>query len=559
MPRSIVGRLHAALLVVGALVAVTLLSGPAHAQSDVRSPLPAPVKVKQGMTNVPALSPLWLLPDYAAKYNVQIEMVMFQRFADARTALASGDLDITAFGPQDISLALGQGAKSMVGVAGVGSGNDCLIVRKGDDIKDWKALKGKAIGVGAGSISWLKFAASAQENGVEYSSLKVVNIMGGGGNYLKALQAKEIDMAVVWQPFCAQGIVDGIAQYPTHRPQQVQDGRRADLGAGGQPALHGEEPRRDAAAGRGLPRRAQVAQADRAKWSKIYAEKAGLPEPVAAESIRITQLDADPAARIDQAHLEVPLRQRRHRARRLGRDRAVLQLRFPAQGDRQVAGGPWPEPVTAWPMRRDAGGPRASAGASRGRCSCRWRSSRCGRSPSIGTGSSRGSSPRPCRWCGPGTGGSSACPRARCRPTRAPGSPPSSTPRAASCRAFSSPALVGIPLGLFVGWNRLAARLVDPSIQLLRPVPITAWLPFAIAVFGIYDASALFLIGLGAFYPIVVNTTHGVRDTNLLLLRAARMMGAGERDHPDQGRASARRCRRSSPGCAWASASPGRR
>ena len=73
----------------------------------------------------------------------------------------------------------------------------------------------------------------------------------------------------------------------------------------------------------------------------------------------------------------------------------------------------------------------------------------------------------------------------------------------------------------------LAARLVDPTVQLLRPVPITAWLPFAIAVFGIYDASALFLIGLGAFYPIVVNTTHGVRDTNLLLLRAARMMGAG--------------------------------
>jgi NitT/TauT family transport system permease protein len=95
-------------------------------------------------------------------------------------------------------------------------------------------------------------------------------------------------------------------------------------------------------------------------------------------------------------------------------------------------------------------------------------------------------------------------------------------------QGFLLAAAVGIPLGLFVGWNRLVARLVDPSIQLLRPVPITAWLPFAIAVFGIYDASALFLIGLGAFYPIVVNTTHGVRDTNLLLLRAARMMGAGE-------------------------------
>jgi len=92
---------------------------------------------------------------------------------------------------------------------------------------------------------------------------------------------------------------------------------------------------------------------------------------------------------------------------------------------------------------------------------------------------------------------------------------------------FGIAAAIGIPLGLFIGWNRLVARLVDPSIQLLRPIPITAWLPFSIAVFGIYDTSALFLIGLGAFYPIVVNTTHGVRDTNLLLLRAARMLGAG--------------------------------
>src|SRR5262252_1801447 len=168
-------------LLVAAVPAIAL------AQADLRAPLPAPVKVKQGMLNVPALSPLWLLPDYAAKYNVQIEMVMFQRFADARTALASGDLDITAFGPQDISLGLGQGIKSMVGVAGVGSGNDCLVVRKGDDIKDWKSLEGKTIGVGAGSISWLKFAASVQENGIDYGKLKIINIMGGGTNYLKAL------------------------------------------------------------------------------------------------------------------------------------------------------------------------------------------------------------------------------------------------------------------------------------------------------------------------------------------------------------------------------------
>jgi NitT/TauT family transport system permease protein len=95
-------------------------------------------------------------------------------------------------------------------------------------------------------------------------------------------------------------------------------------------------------------------------------------------------------------------------------------------------------------------------------------------------------------------------------------------------QGFALAALIGIPLGILIGWNRLVQNLVDPPIQMLRPIPITAWLPFSIAVFGIYDASALFLIGLGAFYPIVVNTTHGVRDTSRLLIRAAQMLGAGE-------------------------------
>ncbi len=254
-----------------ALISMVVLASPVRGQDALRTPLPAPVKVKQGMLNVPALSPLWLLPEYVAKYNVQIETVMFQRFADARTALASGDLDITAFGPQDISLAVGQGAKSLVGVAGVGSGNDCLIVRKGEDVKEWKSLQGKAIGVGAGSISWLKFAASVQEQGLEYGKLKVVNIMGGGANYLKALQAKEIDMAVVWQPFCAQGIVDGFAQYPTIDHNQSKTVQRLVIA---------------------YLDVLKFAQANPQRWAKIYAEKAGLPEPVAAESIRITRLDA---------------------------------------------------------------------------------------------------------------------------------------------------------------------------------------------------------------------------------------------------------------------------
>ena len=249
------------------------------------------VKIKQGMLNVPALSPLWLLPDEAKKHGIEIEMVMFQRFADARTALASGDIQITAFGPQDISLALGGGAKSLVGVAGVGSGNDCLIVRKGEDIKDWKSVSDKRIGVGAGSISWLKFAASVQENGLQYNKLKIVNIVGGGANYLKALQGKEIDMAVVWQPFCAQAIVDGMGAYPTldHNRSKTVGGLISVL-AVNRPFM---EKNRDAVHKLVALYVSvlELARKDTARWAKIYAEKAGLPENVAAESIRTTRLD----------------------------------------------------------------------------------------------------------------------------------------------------------------------------------------------------------------------------------------------------------------------------
>jgi sulfonate transport system substrate-binding protein len=269
-----------------------LAAGNALAQANLRAPLPQPVKVKQGMLNVPALSPLWLLPQEAAKYNIQIETVMFQRFADARTALVSGDIQLTAFGPQDISLALGQGAKSLVGVAGVGTGNDCLIVRKGEDIKDWKDVADKRIGVGAGSISWLKFAASVQENGLQYNKLKIVNIVGGGANYLKALQGKEIDMAVVWHPFCAQAIVEGFGAYPTidHNRSKTVGGLISVL-AVNRPFM---EKNQDA-----VQRLVvsyldvlDLARKDSARWARIYAEKAGLAENIAAESVRTTQLDA---------------------------------------------------------------------------------------------------------------------------------------------------------------------------------------------------------------------------------------------------------------------------
>lgn len=93
-------------------------------------------------------------------------------------------------------------------------------------------------------------------------------------------------------------------------------------------------------------------------------------------------------------------------------------------------------------------------------------------------------------------------------------------------QGFVLAAVIGVPLGLIIGWSRLGSRLFDPVIQGLRPIPITAWLPFSIALFGIRDMGSIFLIFLGGFYAIVVNTTQGARDVERNLMRAATMMGA---------------------------------
>ena len=92
-------------------------------------------------------------------------------------------------------------------------------------------------------------------------------------------------------------------------------------------------------------------------------------------------------------------------------------------------------------------------------------------------------------------------------------------------QGFFYATLLGIPLGLLIGRSKLISKLIDPMIQSLRPIPITAWLPFSIALFGIRDIGSVFLIFLGGFYAVVVNTTQGARDVDRNLVRAAQMMG----------------------------------
>lgn len=90
---------------------------------------------------------------------------------------------------------------------------------------------------------------------------------------------------------------------------------------------------------------------------------------------------------------------------------------------------------------------------------------------------------------------------------------------------FLAAALVAIPLGLLIGRIKLIRDLLDPTLQLLRPVPVTAWLPLSMIFFGIGPNAAIFLVFLGAFYPIVFNTIFGVKAVDGRLFEAALMLG----------------------------------
>lgn len=90
---------------------------------------------------------------------------------------------------------------------------------------------------------------------------------------------------------------------------------------------------------------------------------------------------------------------------------------------------------------------------------------------------------------------------------------------------FLSAVLVGVPLGLLIGRITAIRELVDPTLQVLRPIPVTAWLPLSMIFFGLGPNAAIFLVFLGAFYPIVFNTTFGVRSVENRLFEAATMLG----------------------------------
>ena len=103
---------------------------------------------------------------------------------------------------------------------------------------------------------------------------------------------------------------------------------------------------------------------------------------------------------------------------------------------------------------------------------------------------------------------------------------------ALSCRrifiGFMLAAVVAVPLGLVMGRFRLVREFVFPIAEVLRPIPAIAWVPMSIMLWPSNEESIIFITYLGSFFPILLNTLHGMTMVDPVLVRAAQCLGARE-------------------------------
>jgi NitT/TauT family transport system permease protein len=88
--------------------------------------------------------------------------------------------------------------------------------------------------------------------------------------------------------------------------------------------------------------------------------------------------------------------------------------------------------------------------------------------------------------------------------------------------------VIGVPLGLAIGKYPRVRDLFMPVVEILRPIPAIAWVPMSIMLWPNNEASIVFITFIGAFFPILLNTIHGVHSLDGVLIRAGRCLGASE-------------------------------
>lgn len=271
--------------------ALALGTSASMALGPMPAPMPQPATLTVGYVKVGHLSPMLMVADELKKMNIEVKRAEFVRYADARTALLSNSVDISAVGPGDLAIAASQGSKNLIGLTGVGSSPKYLVVRKGVKIDDWADIAGKKIAIAPGSAVWFQWAMTLIERNIPYTSFTPVNVQGGGTAFVQAMKRGDVDAMVLWEPFESQSVAEGDAYFATKLDYSKSTAVGAELGmlAASGEAMAGK---------RELIRRflwaylkaEQTLAANKANFADAYSKYTGLPMNVTTESAKVISL-----------------------------------------------------------------------------------------------------------------------------------------------------------------------------------------------------------------------------------------------------------------------------
>jgi sulfonate transport system substrate-binding protein len=273
------------------VAATESLPGAAHAVGPEPAPLAQPAELTVGYVKVGHLAPIILVADELKKLGVDLKLVEFVRYADARTALLAGSLDAASVGPADLAISLAQGSTNVVGLMGVGSSPKYVIGRNGVKFDTWNDLKGKKIAIAPGSAVWFQFAATLVENGIPYNSFEAVNIQGGGANFDQALKKGDVDGLVTWEPFESIPVMDGYGFFAKGLEYSSSKAVGAELGMfmASKQAVDGKRAALERFVWAYLKKEEELAKSP-AAFGDAYAKLSGMAPDVAAQAAKIIKL-----------------------------------------------------------------------------------------------------------------------------------------------------------------------------------------------------------------------------------------------------------------------------
>jgi sulfonate transport system substrate-binding protein len=156
---------------------------------------------------------MMVLPEFARKYGVELEMVPMRRYADQQLALMTNQVDIAQMGYVNIGLMEEKNFRDYRVIAGVFTGGQNLTLAKDIKATTWKDLEGHKLGSPPNSYSELIFKASARLGGADLSKVPLVSFAAGGPPMLSALKTREIDGFVCWEPNNSEAAVGGYGVY----------------------------------------------------------------------------------------------------------------------------------------------------------------------------------------------------------------------------------------------------------------------------------------------------------------------------------------------------------